>query len=123
MTIFHGVPLNTLKEGHWRKWKNWIYGPSMPAARCEHCKIVLLSYDNNEQENPKKEILACRIFGLIFIAAAFATFGTMLLTNCFLAEIPLIFLATGGILSLLILLLGIVFLRHAADKHRMDRHT
>ena len=120
MTIFHGVPLNTLKDGHWRKWKNWIYGPSIPAARCEYCKIVLLSYDNDEQENPKKEMLACRIFGLIFIAAAIATLGIMLLTYCFFMKIPLIISATGGIVSLLILLLGIVLLRHATDKHRMD---
>ncbi|MCP5246456.1 MAG: hypothetical protein H6937_11150 [Burkholderiales bacterium] len=120
MSIFHGVPLNTLKDGYWHKWKNWIYEPSIPAARCEHCKIVLLSYDNDAQESPKKEILACRIFSLIFIVAATAILGIMLLTYCFFMKIPLIISATGGIVSLLILLLGIILLGHATDKHRMN---
>ena len=66
MTIFHGVPLNTLKKGFWRSWENWSYAQSMPAARCEKCKIVLLPYDNNEKENPKKEIISSVMMGIIF---------------------------------------------------------
>ena len=123
MTIFHGVPLNTLKKGHWGNWKNWFYGPSIPATRCEHCKIVFLPYDNDTQETPKKEIMACTIIGLIFIVAAIATAGIIFFTNYFFVEIPVAFLIIGGIFSLLILLLGFIFLKHTTDKYRMRQHA
>ena len=66
MTLFHGIPLNIIKKGHWRNWKNWIYAPSIPATRCEKCKIVFLTYDNEEKENPKKERISSAIIGALF---------------------------------------------------------
>lgn len=67
--------------------------------------------------------MACTIIGLIFIVAAIATAGIIFFTNYFFVEIPVAFLIIGGIFSLLILLLGFIFLKHTTDKYRMRQHA
>ena len=113
MTIFHGVPLNRLNKKPLLNWKYWLYAPSIPAMRCEKCKLVLFEYDNDEVENSRNEILASVIIGLALIilagllgnAAIFI--GNLQLDWVLLLRFPFILLA------LVILGFGALFIKHA----------
>ncbi len=115
MTIFHGVPLNRLKTGFWHRWNNWLYAPSIPAAKCETCKLVLLPYNNDEKENPIKEIISSIMAGLFLIVAGIIITAGTFYTGAFLTEISLLFSATAYGISLLMMLLGSLFVKHAFD--------
>ncbi len=115
MTVFHGVPLNILKKGFWCSWKNWLYAPSLPAAKCEKCRTVLFTYDNNEIENPKKEIFASLAIGTVLVIAGISIVVAMLFAGNLQTDIPLFLRATAGFISIVMLLPGIVLLKHAID--------
>jgi hypothetical protein len=113
MTIFHGVPLIKLKKNIWSNWRNWLYAPNIPATRCENCKLVIFTYDNDEAENPEKELYTSSIMaglliisGLIFgIVAIFWDISS--LKNMF--PFRLLFL----LIAITILVPGAALLRHA----------
>jgi len=74
MTIFHGVPLIRHDKGFWRKRAWWLYAPSIPAARCPACHLVVFAYNNDQDERPRAERWACTMIAavLILIAAVVA---------------------------------------------------
>ena len=113
VTIFHGVPLIKLKKNIWSNWRNWLYAPNIPAKRCENCKLVIFTYDNEETENPKKEfytssimagllIMSGLIFGIAAIVWDILSFKNML-------PLRLLFL----VVAITILVPGAALLRYA----------
>lgn len=115
MTIFHGVPLIKLEEGFWKKWKWWLYAPNIPAKRCSMCRLVIFAYNNDTKENFRNEFWASAIFsGFTFFVAILTGF---IVLASFLIEPPISLLLRFVLCfaSIVILLLGVIFGRHAFE--------
>lgn len=113
MTIFSGVPLLKMKKRYWCSMNWWLFAPNVPAFRCPECLVVIFNYDNDESENPSKERIACIVLGIGLAATGLAS-GTMgLLSWFFIDKVPWFFLLIFGLFSTILLVLGILFLRHS----------
>jgi len=113
MTIFHGVPLIKLKQRFWRSLKWWLYSPSISAARCPQCQVVIFDYNNNEPENTKKERFACMIIGFVLVALGVIT-GTLSFYGWPASnEMSWVFQLISGLLTLILLVLGAAFVGHS----------
>nr|HIL74097.1 hypothetical protein [Rhodospirillales bacterium] len=121
MTIFHGVPLIKLNKKYWSNWINWIYAPSIPAMRCEKCRLVFFNYDNEELENSRKEVITSSIIGVALIISGVLLgsmaiyFGNFQLEGMLLLRLIILFFA------LAILVPGVVFLKHAVTIQRPNK--
>ncbi|ADE15258.1 hypothetical protein Nhal_2159 [Nitrosococcus halophilus Nc 4] len=121
MTIFHGVPLMKLEKDFWRRGRWWWFAPSIKAVRCEKCRLVIFHYNNDAQENMQNEQTALLIMGGFLSVAAVALIGFVLWVWSLPASMPLVAVLLMVLISLLMLLLGFVFLMHAVRSLRANK--
>ena len=112
MTIFHGVPLIKLEKGFWRNSRWWFYAPSIPAKRCEQCRLAIFSYNNDQHETPKNERLASLIIGGSFVLIALVVLFVALFSWSLLPIVPVIMLIILGVISLILIFLGAILAVH-----------
>lgn len=118
MTIFHGIPLIKSGRKYWSEWRNWIYAPNVPAMRCESCRLVFFQYDNEEIESSRKEILASVIIGIALSICGLSLAGLALFIASYDLKGMYLLNPLLVILSLLILLPGLLFIKHAIAMKR-----
>ena len=116
MTIFHGVPLIKLEKGFWRSPYWWKYAPSIAAKRCRQCRLVIFSYDNDQEENPSSERNASLLISLFLIFSSLVIAITAYLGTTLTQSIPVFVYLILGAFALLIFLLGMAFLMHTTNK-------
>lgn len=107
MTIFHGVPLMQRQRDFWRSGKWWCNCPNIPAARCEHCRLVLFQYNHDARENPTRERRASLLMG-----------GSLLAISAYTLSIPVSFrhpllLALSLALAVPLVAIGLFMVIHA----------
>ena len=112
MTIFHGVPLIKLEKGFWRNSRWWFYAPSIPAKRCEQCRLVIFSYNNDQHETPKNERLASLIIGGSFVLIALVMLFVALFSWLLPIKAPVIMLIILGVISLILIFLAAILIVH-----------
>jgi hypothetical protein len=120
MTVFHGVPLIKRRKGFWFNRKFWLYAPCIPAARCEKCKIVLFTYDNDVQESPKREKAASLFIGSMLCTAGILTGAAGMYLGRMDIQAPPFIEIMASIMSLAMLVIGVAFVRHALKPARSD---
>jgi hypothetical protein len=123
MTIFHGVPLLRHEKGFWHRWQWWFYAPSIPAARCPRCHLVMFSYNNDAREEAGNERRVSLILAAILIAAAIAVLAVAWHDWSPQPAIPWLLRIILGIIALLILLIGLIFMGHAARSRRFVKRN
>ena len=120
MTIFHGVPLIGLNKGFWRKRDWWLYAPSIPAARCPACHLVVFAYNNDEKENPRGERWTSAVIAAVLVMVA-APFGVVALLGWPLqAQIPSIVRMMSAVVALVLSGFAAIALVHLRRSLRPD---
>lgn len=121
VTIFHGVPLMRYQQGFWPRWRQMLYAPSIEAARCLKCQIVVFRYNNIAEENPRNEWLALVILGGILMACSIAlvilTWGVSNLAS----KMPLFAALLIGLVAVILFLMGVLCLAHATRIWRANK--
>lgn len=118
MTIFHGVPLIRHDKGFWRKRAWWLYAPSIPAARCPACHLVVFAYNNDQEESPWAERSATAIIAAVFFAVA-AVFGVVALLDLPLkAQLPPVLRMISAVVALVLSVFAAIPLLHVLRSFR-----
>lgn len=120
MTIFHGVPLIKLEKGFWRKYRWWVYAPNIPAKRCKKCHLAVFLYNNDQQESHKNERIVCSIAGGALIIFSLAGLFLTVLGWSLPTKLPVFAFVLLSILSLVLLLLGAILIRHVLRLYELN---
>lgn len=116
MTIFHGIPLIKLEKGFWHRSHWWKYAPSIAAQRCKKCRLVIFSYNNDQEENPAGERKASLLIAIFLVLSSVVVAIAAYAGTALAQSIPLFIYLTLGILVLFLFILGMTFLINTINK-------